>query len=308
MFCPSPQGDGRRCPPGPTSGRVSGSRVADARKTEAGYNGTTVRLTRGRRKGIRMLHSTEQLHGFAILATNGEAGRIEAFLFDAATWAVHYLVARTGPPLVGRLVLVAPGALRAIDHAERTLAVAVTCAQVEDGPEIDLDRPDTPPQGIGLARLYSRSAMWGAPGVYSAGTYPEALGGTAPPPVEEPPPHADPEAGAPSLCNTRLVVHSRVRALNDELGRVTDLIVDDAAWAIRYMVVDTGTWRPGRLVLIAPAWIRNGGWCGGPVSVGLECAAIRQGPEYDPSRALSRDDEEALYRHHGWPGYWEEAS
>lgn len=251
-----------------------------------------------------MLRSTEQLHGFTILATEREAGRVEAFLFDAATWAVPYLVARMGPPLVGRLVLVAPGALGAIDDARRTLAVALTCAQVEQGPEIDLDRPDAPPQGIGLARLYSRSAMWGAPGVYSAGTYPEALGGAAPPPAEEPPP----EAGAPALCNTRLAVRSRVRARDGELGHTADFIVDDAVWVIRYLVVDTGTWRPGRQVLIAPGWIRSAGWAGGSVSVDLEGAAIRQGPEYDPSRALSREDEAALYRHHGRQGYWEETS
>jgi hypothetical protein len=263
------------------------------------------RLMRASRKGLPMLRSTEQLHGFTALATDGETGRVEAFLFDTATWLVRYLVARTGSLLMGRLVLITPGALGAIDSVGRTLAVALTCAQVEHAPEVDAERPDAPPQGIGLARYYGQSAMWGAPGVYSAGTYPEALGGAAPSPMEEPLPPADTEAGAPGLRNTRLAVHTHVSALDGELGHVADFVVDDAAWVIRYVVVDTGTWRPGRQALIAPEWIRNAGWSGGSVPVDLACAAVRQGPEYDPSRALSREDEEALYRHHGRRGYWE---
>jgi hypothetical protein len=35
-------------------------------------------------------------------------------------------------------------------------------------------------------------------------------------------------------------------------GEVADLIVDDATWKIDFLVVDTGTWLPGKKVLLAP--------------------------------------------------------
>ena len=37
-----------------------------------------------------------------------------------------------------------------------------------------------------------------------------------------------------------------------EIGRVKEFYFDDQHWAIRYMVVDTAAWLPGRQVLISP--------------------------------------------------------
>ena len=35
-------------------------------------------------------------------------------------------------------------------------------------------------------------------------------------------------------------------ASDGEIGRVKDFYFDDATWAVRYVVVDTGSWLPGR--------------------------------------------------------------
>ncbi len=251
-----------------------------------------------------MLRSAEQLRGYTILATDGEIGRVDAFLFDMATWTVRYLAVRTGSWLMGRVVLVPPEVLSGIDPEARTLHVALTCTQVRHSPEVDTEHPDLPPQGIGLARYYGHSSYWGAPGVWSAGTYPETLGGGAEPRPQQR--SEEEEHGAERLRSTRQVTGHRIRARDGEIGHVADFIVDEASWAIRYMVVDTGTWWPGRRVLVSPEWIRNVSWASALVAVDLEREVIRQGPEYDPSRLLNREDEEALYRHHQRRGYWED--
>lgn len=43
-----------------------------------------------------------------------------------------------------------------------------------------------------------------------------------------------------------------IRATGGEIGRVDQCFFDDETWTIRYLVVDTGNWLPGRQVLISP--------------------------------------------------------
>mgnify|MGYP001457131976 CR=1 FL=1 len=43
-----------------------------------------------------------------------------------------------------------------------------------------------------------------------------------------------------------------IAATDGEIGSVQDLYFDDHGWTIRYLMVDTGTWLPGRQVLISP--------------------------------------------------------
>ncbi len=47
---------------------------------------------------------------------------------------------------------------------------------------------------------------------------------------------------------------TRIQATDGEIGHVDDFIVDDDAWTIRYMVIDTGDWLPGK----KSWWRRNG--------------------------------------------------
>jgi hypothetical protein len=44
------------------------------------------------------------------------------------------------------------------------------------------------------------------------------------------------------------------------VGHVEDFLVDDRTWAIRYIVVDTLNWLPGRKVVISPGWIKTVSW------------------------------------------------
>ena len=39
-----------------------------------------------------------------------------------------------------------------------------------------------------------------------------------------------------------------------------DFVIDDESWAIRYLIVDTRNWFPGKKVLVSPQWIRRVSW------------------------------------------------
>ena len=51
-------------------------------------------------------------------------------------------------------------------------------------------------------------------------------------------------------------------ARDGEIGKVHSFLFDDDNWTIRYLVVDTGRWLPGRKVLIAPTALGRPDWQG----------------------------------------------
>jgi hypothetical protein len=116
------------------------------------------------------------------------------------------------------------------------------------------------------------------------------------------------EQGDSHLRSTREVTGYAIHALDDDIGHVEDFIVDDETWAIRYLVVDTRNWWPGKRVLISPRWISATSWEERAVHVDLRKDQVRAGPEYDPERVLNREDEERLHRHYDRPTYWDETA
>ena len=68
------------------------------------------------------------------------------------------------------------------------------------------------------------------------------------------------DGGAAHLQAATAVIGYAVRAEDGEIGHVKDLLVDDRAWAVRYLVVDTGHWWAGKTVLVSPGWFTRVGW------------------------------------------------
>jgi hypothetical protein len=100
------------------------------------------------------------------------------------------------------------------------------------------------------------------------------------------------------------VIGYYIQATDGDIGHVEDFLIDDRSWTIRYMVVDTRNWLPGKKVLVSPEWIERVDWDASKVHLNLARERIQNSPEYDPSRPLERDYETRLYGHYGRRGYW----
>ncbi len=97
-----------------------------------------------------------------------------------------------------------------------------------------------------------------------------------------------------------------VCAEDGEIGRIDDLIVNEADWAIRYLIVDTGSWLKGKKVLISPWWV-EGNVRGGEedaLRTNLLLEEIRHSPEYDFSDTITHDYENKLHEYYDKPKYW----
>jgi hypothetical protein len=82
---------------------------------------------------------------------------------------------------------------------------------------------------------------------------------------------------------------------------VKDYIVDDECWTIRFLIVDTGNWLPGRKVLLSPLWITRVDWDDSSVSVDLSRESVQKSPVFDASQPVSMADEDTLYDYYRRP-------
>jgi uncharacterized protein YrrD len=255
-----------------------------------------------------MLRSVSGMRGFTIHATDGDMGSVDEFLFDDAQWTIRYLVVNTGGWLSGRLVLVSPIAFRAVDWDRETFDVALTRQQVEQSPSIATDQPVSRQQEEEYSRYYGYPYYWDGLGLWGADMYPRmaylsAVDSTY---GDGEMATARPPTGDPHLRSAREVTGYTIQARDGDLGHVEDFIVDDESWVLRYMVVDTRNWWPGKHVLVSPRWIESVCWPQSSVVVDLLRETIRAGKEYDPSTLLNRADETRLHQALQRAPYWEE--
>ena len=54
------------------------------------------------------------------------------------------------------------------------------------------------------------------------------------------------------LRSIKQLYGDKLGASDGEIGHVKDFYFDDQNWAVRYVVADTGSWLPGRQVLLSP--------------------------------------------------------
>jgi hypothetical protein len=267
----------------------------------------------GVKEDTMTLRSMNELRGYAIHAIDSEIGAVDQFLFDDEQWTIRYLVVTTGGWLTGRLVLISPIALGTVDWKARTLDIALTSEQIEHSPDITTDQPVSRQKEEEYFRYYGYPPYWVGPGLWGPGLYPGQLASVTAggPTVNELATERQferdaAEPGDPHLRSTQEVTGYAIQARDGAIGHVEDFLLDDDTWAIRYMVVDTRNWWPGKQVLVAPQWITEVSWTQSAVTVDLSRDSIKRSPEYDPATMINRDYETRLYRHYSRPGYWEE--
>ncbi|MDZ4184451.1 MAG: PRC-barrel domain-containing protein [Desulfuromonadales bacterium] len=245
-----------------------------------------------------MLSKAKTLQGYKLDSLDGEFGEVKEFYFDDQHWTIRYLVADTGNWLSGRQVLISPHALTAASKVEKHIAVNLTRKQIEGGPALNSDKPVSHQFEEAYYDYYGWPMYWDGPHMW--GTYPFIVRGDTERVKRAP----GEKVWDPNLRSTQTVTGYYIEAEDGTIGHVEDFIIDDETWAIRYMVVDTKNWWPGKKVLISPRWIDRVSWDESKVFVRLSREAVQQAPEYSNASMLTREYEEGLHGHYKRPGYW----
>jgi hypothetical protein len=107
------------------------------------------------------------------------------------------------------------------------------------------------------------------------------------------------------LQSIKQLYGDKLGASDGDIGQVKDFYFDDQNWAIRYLIADTGSWLPGRQVLLSPHSLSGLDQTGKVLRVSLTRKQIEDSPSIASHKPVSRQYEEEYYRYYGWPYYWQ---
>lgn len=104
--------------------------------------------------------------------------------------------------------------------------------------------------------------------------------------------------------SVKSLIGSTMGATDGEIGKVKELYFDDETWVVRYLIVDTGNWLSGRVVLISTEAIVNADWDNKIFSVNLTKEQIKNSPDINTDLPVSRQQEIQLLKYYPWVKYW----
>ena len=238
-----------------------------------------------------MLIAASAVTGYTIQTLDGPAGHVKDLLFDDTTWKIRWLVVDTGHWLSSRRLLLHPSAITDIDHGAPSLSFALTRAQIEASPDISQDEPVSLQMQHSLYDYYGWDPLWG----------PSYFGAELERENRETGLFAD--QGDPELRSVKEINGYHIAASDDEIGHVDNMLIDDASWTIRYLIVSTHNWWPGKQVLLSPYAVTGITWTDRHVAVNVTREQVKTSPEWDPVKIIDTYYENRLHQHYRWPGY-----
>jgi hypothetical protein len=77
-----------------------------------------------------------------------------------------------------------------------------------------------------------------------------------------------------------------------------------SAGGVRYLIVETGDWLSSRKVLISPFSVHKPNWAEKILPVSISQQQVRNSPDTDTQKPVSRQFEEEFLGYYGYPSYW----
>jgi hypothetical protein len=263
-----------------------------------------------------MLFAVSGLRGCPVEASDGEVGAVKDFLFDDQTWKIRWMAVEAGDWLSGRRrVFIHPSAIAPLhispkptlpmmsSAATLQLSVNLARAQIEAGPHAQEDAPVTRDMEALLYDYYAWDPYWGA----------SHFGGAASPNAESrivddaarrnADAQVPPLDGGDHLHSVAEFKDYYVHAVDGDIGHVENLLADDANWDIRYLVIATRNWWPGKVVQLSPYAVKDIDWFGEHINMNVTRDQVRSAPAWDPLAMTDEISEDEFHRHFGWAGY-----
>jgi sporulation protein YlmC with PRC-barrel domain len=100
------------------------------------------------------------------------------------------------------------------------------------------------------------------------------------------------------------IIGYAIHASDGYIGTVSDHLFEDTTWLVRWLVVDTGHWLPGRKLLLPPSALAHINHIGRQFNVGLTRQQVKDCPNVDTDLPVSRQMETSIYGYYGWSPYW----
>ena len=106
------------------------------------------------------------------------------------------------------------------------------------------------------------------------------------------------------LWNASAIKGYAVEASDGRLGVVSDFLFEDVGWMVRWLVVDTGNWLSSRKVLLPLSALGQLDSAMHHFPVKLTMQQVKDSPDIDTERPVSRQMEADVYDYYSWNPYW----
>ena len=106
------------------------------------------------------------------------------------------------------------------------------------------------------------------------------------------------------LQSIKNLINFNIEAKDGSLGRAYDYYFDDVQWKIRYLVVSTSRWLPGRKVLLSPEVMYGINGVDQYLVLDLTTDQIKESPDVGTELPVSKQKEQELRSYYSWPTYW----
>ncbi len=250
-----------------------------------------------------MLLVAAALIGYDIEATDGPIGTVSDFLFDDTSWTLRWLVVDNSTWLHERKLLLHLPAIGTADHEHHALRMTISKAQIEGSPDIRHDQPISRQVELSLYDYYGASPLWEDDGYFGGGAIASPLSS---PPLFGQTPMGDanvPDRSGrdPHLLSIAAMVGYHVHAEDGTIGHVENVLISDSHWDIRYVIIDTKNFWPGKHVILSPHAVTEIDWVRHELRLNLRCEMVKASPEWNPTDVIDAEFEKGLRIHYNWP-------
>ena len=241
------------------------------------------------------------IRNFALYSEKDEVGHLQDVYLDEREWVGRYLVVETGGWFSSAKILLGSAGIRSVDLEQRRVVTALSKKQVEEAPPAS-SRKTVSQANEGPWTLTPNSMIYvaGARGaVLPPYIYDEAIEVDRAA-VEKAEKQSEPKADRHLRSCNELVGYA-ISASDGEIGSVSDLVLDPSDWRVAYLVVDTGNWLPGKLVILPPKLANNVSWNDRTISFAMTRQKVEESPALSSLDELERSHEDLIYAHYGHP-------
>lgn len=186
-----------------------------------------------------MRRSLKELLGYSVKAIDGTNGEVYDFLFDEKQWIINYLHADLGTLFSDKQVIIPRMFWKNPRWLKEQFEVGVSKKDIEACPLIDEKLPVSKQYEEKLIKHYQAQKHLQT---YNLSPV-MAVSSIAPPKAIYTPANMG-KAKNPDLRSLREVLGYTIRTIDDEIGQLYDLIVDDRDWQVAYCVIDTQKYIP----------------------------------------------------------------
>jgi uncharacterized protein YrrD len=250
-----------------------------------------------------MLWNISALKHFEIAAADGDIGHVADILFEDDTWCLRWVVVETGSWFSHRKILLHRSDLAEPDITKRRLHVKLSREAVRNSRSVEADLPVSQQPYAEFPAEYrelfetDRTAL-----VPPMTMYPDYM--PLSPALLDHGVTITEQKGDKHLRSADTLTGFHIHATDGDIGHLSDFILEDESWQIRYLVVDTRNWLPARKVLLAPSAVLSTDWQARVIEVDATRQQIKESPPYDTEVAIDRLYDAMFHQHFGWTGYW----